>query len=285
MSREICIKNPRLIKKSLPIESLFEGLPYEYGVTDENYRMTDFGEIGECLTVFDRNHIGRGVQITDPENKKEIQLNLPLPATSFDIDILYTLAKRIAQLWGANYIIDNDYDKKVSIDDLDSQKKMDCDGCIRVLANEGRTNDTVVLPCALFPISFKPELLQAFGDTDHYDAFAEYLHEKQSIGAWFAVPHLEQLPDMNGVVAWYLLLSEVPCIVPSEPAVSYQDAEGQVHRVEQFMFYYKSTTKGTLKADYGSLLKRIPKESIRLFDVDHLLISPLSDDNLTNLFR
>ena len=90
---------------------------------------------------------------------------------------------------------------------------------------------------------------------------------------------------MNGVVAWYLLLSEVPCIVPSEPAVSYQDAEGQVHRVEQFMFYYKSTTKGTLKADYGSLLKRIPKESIRLFDVDHLLISPLSDDNLTNLFR
>lgn len=284
MSREICIKNPRLIKKSLPIESILEGSPYEYGIIDEYDRMTDFGVVGECTTVVDRDHIGRGVQILNPENKKEIQLSLPLPATSYDFRVLYTLAKRVAQLWGANNIIDLDYDKKVSIDDLDNQIKMDCEDCIRLLADEGRYTDTVVLPCALFPISFKPEALQAFGDADHYDAFADYLHEKQSIGAWFAVPHLEQLPELDDIAAWFLLLSEVPCIVPSVPSLRYQDAEGQIHKVEQYAFRYRSKTKGTLRVDYAFLLKHIPQDNIQPFDEDHLVISPLSDDILTDLF-
>ena len=93
MAREIKIKNHKFIKKALDIKTVLEGLNYGYGVMDENCRMAEWDSVGNGLvTIYDRDHIGRGVEIVDINNKKESELSLPMPATSYDVDVLYTLA-------------------------------------------------------------------------------------------------------------------------------------------------------------------------------------------------
>ena len=154
MSRDLIVRNNHLIKNPLSINDLIDGSTYAYGTLDEYDRMVEFDKIGDGpVIVYDRNHIGRGVQIEEL-SKKQIKLSLPLPATAFDIDVLYYLARRAAERWGNNVIIDPDWKIRISLDDIDTQKKADYGSSIGILASwPSSSPGPTSLPCALFPIS------------------------------------------------------------------------------------------------------------------------------------
>ena len=80
MSRDLIVRNNHLIKKPLSIDDLVYGSTYAYGTLDEYDRMVEFDKIGDGpVVVYDRDHIGRGVQIEEL-SKKQVKLSLPLPA-------------------------------------------------------------------------------------------------------------------------------------------------------------------------------------------------------------
>ena len=88
MSRDLIVRNNRLIKKPLSVNDLIYGSTYAYGTLDEYDRMVEFDKIGDGpVVVYDRDHIGRGVQIEEL-SKKQVKLSLPLPATTYDINVL-----------------------------------------------------------------------------------------------------------------------------------------------------------------------------------------------------
>lgn len=133
MSRDLIVRNKHIIKTPLSINDLIDESTYAFGTLDEYDRMTEFGKIGDGpVVVYDRDHIGRGVQIEE-SSKKQLKLSLPLPATAFDIDVLYYLAQRAAKLWGNNSIIDPDWGNRISLDDIDTQKKADYKSSISIL--------------------------------------------------------------------------------------------------------------------------------------------------------
>lgn len=186
MSRDLIVRNKHIIKTPLSINDLIDESTYAFGTLDEYDRMTEFGKIGDGpVVVYDRDHIGRGVQIEEL-SKKQLKLSLPLPATAFDIDVLYYLAQRAAKLWGNNSIIDPDWGNRISLDDIDTQKKADYKSSISILASWPSTDSgPISLPCALLPISIDGKTLESFGSETNYDSFAQYLHERQEIGAHY----------------------------------------------------------------------------------------------------
>ena len=135
MSRDLIVRNNRLIKKPLSVNDLIYGSTYAYGTLDEYDRMVEFDKIGDGpVVVYDCDHIGRGVQIEEL-SKKQVKLSLPLPATTYDINVLYYLARRAAELWGNNVIIDPDWETRISLDDIDTPKKADYGSSIKILAS------------------------------------------------------------------------------------------------------------------------------------------------------
>lgn len=287
MAREIKIKNHKFIKKALDIKTVLEGLNYGYGVMDENCRMAEWDSVGNGLvTIYDRDHIGRGVEIVDINNKKEIELSLPMPATSYDVDVLYTLAGRIAKLWDSGYILDEDYGEKVSLKDLGNLRERDYGVNIGILAHADQFDDPMSFPSAIFPIAIENKVLQSFGDKEHYDGFAAFLHEKQSMDVYYMAPLLARLPGTDGISAIYCLIDDAPCVAPTEPLVRYTDPNGQHLTCNQYFFAYNSANPEHMYfIDFATFLKRIPKESVSPFDVKHLLLGPFSDEALKELFK
>ena len=129
MARVIHIKNFKLIKRKLSVQEMLSGLSYHFGTQDEYGRMAQLDVIGNGpVIVYDDHHIGRGVQIVEANNKF-VELALPIPSTSYDVEVFYNLANNIARQWSSKSIVDVDYEQDVLLTDIDSLKIEDCGNC------------------------------------------------------------------------------------------------------------------------------------------------------------
>ena len=164
MARIIHIKNFKLIKRKLSVQEMLSGLSYHFGTQDEYGRMAQWDAIGNGpVIVYDDHHIGRGVQIVEANNKF-VELALPLPSTSYDVEVFYNLANNIARQWSSKSIVDVDYEQDVLLTDIDSLKERDIEKNIEFLSNEGSFKfDVSQLPSAFYPISIEAHTLQSFG--------------------------------------------------------------------------------------------------------------------------
>lgn len=89
MARVIHIKNFKLIKRKLSVQEMLLGLSYHFGTQDEYGRMAQLDAIGNGpVIVYDDHHIGRGVQIVEANNKF-VELALPIPSTSYDVEVFH----------------------------------------------------------------------------------------------------------------------------------------------------------------------------------------------------
>ena len=284
MSRDLIVRNNHLIKKPLSINDLIDGSTYAYGTLDEYDRMVEFDKIGDGpLIVYDRNHIGRGVQIEEL-SKKQIKLSLPLPATAYDIDVLYYLARKAAERWGNNVIIDPDWENRFGLNDIDTHKKADYGSSIKILASWPLSDPgTTCLPCALFPISIENKSLGAFGSETNYDGFARYLHERQEIDAYYTRGLLTSLPDVEGVSSLYILVDQGICILPFKPKNSYRDGDDVKECDKYFIAYWHG--ENLMKMEYNVFLESVSPEKKKPFDASHLQLSAMSEEELVAIFH
>ena len=284
MSRDLIVRNNHLIKKPLSIDDLVYGSTYAYGTLDEYDRMVEFDKIGDGpVVVYDRDHIGRGVQIEEL-SKKQVKLSLPLPATAYDIDVLFHLAQRAAELWGNNLIIDPDYESRINLDDIGSQKKADYESSIGILASWPSSDPgPTCLPCALFPISVENKTLEAFGSETNYDVFAQYLHERQKIDAYYTRGLLTSLPDVEGVSSLYVIIDQGICILPFKPKDSYRDGD-DVKECDNYLIAYWHG-ENLLKMEYDAFLEKVSTEKKKPFDASHWQLPAMSEDELVAIFN
>ena len=286
MAKILITRNNNLIKKALSLDELIAGSGYSFGTLDEYNRMVEFGAIGNGpIVVYDCKHIGRGVEILEL-SKKQLKLSLPLPATAYDIDVLYYLARRAAELWECRVINDPEGDiRRISLDDVDAHKKADYDSNIRILANWFSLDPGVtMLPCAMFPISIEGKTLESFGSELSYDGFAKYLHERQENDAYYTRGLLTSLPDMDSVSSLYVLIDQSICILPFEPKDFYRDEDNSVKECENcFVAYWQG--ENLLKMDYHAFLENVPSKRKKPFDASNWQLSPMSEEELVAIFN
>ena len=282
MAREIIIHNASKTKTPLAIVDIIGNDNYGYGVFDQYYRL-DIDKISEeFLLVFDNDCIGRGVQIIGLSSNKKLHLGLSLPTTENDIKMLYRLATRIANLWKANHVfVEGD---KVDIKDLDIYVKHDIDMNIKLLRDADNifTSEYIDFPCATNPISFTASQLCNYA-SDMRD-FETFLHEKQSIGAYFSAPLFY---EVNGVLnVLYVVFDEGHIILPDTPQMTFRSEEDEVICDNSFVACSNLFPDEKFsRISFVDFLKRVPTEKKSRFDCHHTLVEPMSIEELQEIFK
>lgn len=285
MAREIVVKNSRLFKRPLPISQLIESIGCGYGVMDEHFRLSlnEMSNDGPFV-IFDKQHIGRGIQIFDFDNSKEIRLRLPYPSTKYDVDLLYTFVKEIALHWKTNKIDVVD-ETVIPLSDIDKFREADYEMNINILVNPFSffSSSSLTFPCAIFPISFSEEQLQAC--SSDYESFASLLHEKQSLLPFFSRPMFITLGEEE-ISSVYVVIADGYFILPKVPEMKYkEDGVEQICSTARVVITNLFSDEEISKMDYNQFLVSIPDNKKTEFDSKGILVQPLSETELRQIFR
>lgn len=281
MSREVFIRNSRLIKKSLSFTNVIGDDNYSVSYLDEHLRLTT-QESESCFTLlFNNDSIGRGIQIVEMD-KNSIHLAVNLPCTKEDVMMLYKLSRRIASLWKADYIMVED--TKVELSEIEKMEEHDITMNKSLLADAPRVfgDDYATLYCAWLPICIPVSQLQSY--SNDYQAFSKYLDEKQRIGAFYSCPIFYS--QDGEVISLYVGISEGEFILPNKPEMTYTK-EGTQVQCDRALIAVPGVfpNEEISKMDYLSFIGRIPEEKVSIFDCQHILVSSLSQKDLQSIFR
>ena len=284
MARELFIRNSRLLKKPLSMSEIVSGHKWSYGTLDDHGRL-DKGKIDNNgpLIIYDTENIGRGIQILDHDSSKEIHLALVLPATEGDVRMLYDVAKRIAELWKSKHIsVDGD---KEDVSNLDHCIDFDIKTHKSVLRNARQIfngSEYLNLACATLPVCISIEQLENFADD--YNEFGHYLHEKQMISAYKSAPLFAQLDDV--ICSIYVFFDNGEIILPKEPEMKFTQ-EGEIYTCEESYIFVHDLLEGEKisKMRFDDFVSRVPSEKKTEFDYRHILINPLTSEELQAIFK
>ena len=284
MARELFIRNSRLLKKPLSMSDIVSGHKWSYGTLDDHGRL-DKGKIDNNgpLIIYDTENIGRGIQILDHDSSKEIHLALVLPATEGDVRMLYDVAKRIAELWKSKHIsVDGD---KEDVSNLDHCIDFDIKTHKSVLRNARQIfngSEYLNLACATLPVCISIEQLENFADD--YNEFGHYLHEKQMISAQKSAPLFAQLDDV--ICSIYVFFDNGEIILPKEPEMKFTQ-DGEIYTCEESYIFIHDLFEGEKmsKMRFRDFVGRVPSEKKTEFDYRHILINPLTSEELQAIFK
>lgn len=284
MARELFIRNSRLLKKPLSMSEIVSGHKWSYGTLDDHGRL-DKGKIDNNgpLIIYDTENIGRGIQILDHDSSKEIHLALVLPATEGDVRMLYDVAKRIAELWKSKHIsVDGD---KEDVSNLDHCIDFDIKTHKSVLRNARQIfngSEYLNLACATLPVCISIEQLENFADD--YNEFGHYLHEKQMISAYKSAPLFAQLDDV--ICSIYVFFDNGEIILPKEPEMKFTQ-DGEIYTcVESYIFVHDLLEGEKIsKMRFDDFVSRVSSEKKTEFDYRHILINPLTSEELQAIFK
>ena len=284
MARELFIRNSRLLKKPLSMSEIVSGHKWSYGTLDDHGRL-DKGKIDNNgpLIIYDTENIGRGIQILDHDSSKEIHLALVLPATEGDVRMLYDVAKRIAELWKSKHIsVDGD---KEDVSNLDHCIDFDIKTHKSVLRNARQIfngSEYLNLACATLPVCISIEQLENFADD--YNEFGHYLHEKQMISAYKSAPLFAQLDDV--ICSIYVFFDNGAIILPRVPEMKFTQ-DGEIYTCKESYIFVRDLFEGEKisKMRFNDFIGRVPSEKKTEFDYRHILINPLTSEELQAIFK
>ena len=278
MAREVFIYNSRLFKKSLSLADIIGDSTYKLSYLDEHMRMTDQKSESRFTFIYDGNCIGRGVQVVE-NNKNTIHLALPLPCTKEDIQMLYKVSRRIASLWKSDSITVED--TKVALSEIEHMEEYDISMNKSFLGNASKVYVAdVTLFCATLPICVTVTQLQNY--SENYQAFSQYLNEKQQIGAFYSCPIFCSLK--GEIVSMYVGISDGEFILPYTPQMSFNNDDKEV-QCDRALVAIPDLFPGKLsQLDFQTFIDRIPKEKKTEFDCQHILVTGLTNKDLLSIF-
>lgn len=281
MSRNITINNSRLLKSKVSISNLIGDNNYILGYLDENFRATDDeSESCHCI-LYDKGHIGRGVQLIGLNDKKTFRLSLSMPCTAEDVEMFYKTAERVAAQWNAkNVIVD---DETVDVSELQKYVERDISQNISLLNNpyDYVHNGYVTLYCAICPICLSAEQLLSFGAD--YSSFTTYLNDRQQIDAFYSCPHY--FKEEETLIAMYIVIEDGYFILPNHPKTTIKSSVG-IKVCDQAIVAISELLPGesTSVMCYDEFVSLLPQDKKSEFDCQHMLISPISKEDLIEVF-
>ncbi|MBQ9548802.1 MAG: hypothetical protein IJV01_06580 [Bacteroidales bacterium] len=259
--RQVTLKNHRFFSRTERLfEKLLEGDRYQFCLQDEEGRGVYSKYTGkEHVIFYDKEHIGRGVHFI-LESDLTVRLRLFEPATSYDIDLFYDLAWRVARYYKTN-----------GPEEVERQKKETYEECIRLLSSYADKDvRVVVFSGAKLPIWMKTEELVSYGSIGRFSDFATFLHEKQSGEKWYSVPITGDATGEEEGGVRFVIVDKASNIIP----------EGQEYKnVRKYLVYLcvEAEKQTLMYADYSEFLNSLPAGYKQRFDASHWILSPMDE--------
>lgn len=278
MSIDVVLTQKGFFKKPMPLEVIL-GKELAYGEM-EGFRLIR-GQLGKTeFLAYHPAHIARGFSVIwSPEEKERIQLRALMPSTEAELRDFYDAVDRMASYWKCRLEVDgspmNAAQFQASFSEMASFQQWALqDMCRKILSVE---NDDLTLFSAMWPLVVGKEEAYRFLETP--ETFEPWLHEKQSIDAYYAAPRFFRGPA--GILGRYVLTEGVRSIFPTQPSVPFGAIDPETNQkpvCDDFAIALYSTTRDTVLGEipYERLLQKLPPEKVSRFDGGNVLLEPLS---------
>jgi len=195
------------------IETLIpEGL--EYGVYGENYVLKE-ADGADSVIVFDPACICRGICLETLEDS--VSLGLSSVTGASEIHLFYDMVRSICKLFGTTVF--KREDAIVSLEQADRFEEEDISSVragldvMQMQLDSGE--DTVTLLGALNPIELDAADLKKIGGSA--EELGKFLHEKQSVKAFYASPRVFQDPKDGSLIGVYSVPCGMRTVMPRKP--------------------------------------------------------------------
>ena len=279
MSVDLTITQKGLFKKTLPL-SVILGDRLHYGSYDAGWRLEQ-GKMGDKeFTAFLPDAIARGFSVTwNAQEKHRVDIRLLSPTGREEIREFYATVGRIMQYWNADLWVEGE---KVSFDHwmaglndfIDFNTRALHSFCKKI--NDGESKE-LTLFSAFWPQTVGEE--EALRFADNPNAFEAWLHEKQSVDAYYATPRFYQTD--GGIVGRYALSEDCRSIFPLTPSVPFgltDPGTGKQLDCDNYQVAIFSSTEDEIigELSFDSFIQRLPSEKITRYDKKNNLIAPLS---------
>ena len=278
MSIDVVLTQKGFFKKPMPLEVIL-GKELAYGEM-EGFRLIR-GQLGKTeFLAYHPAHIARGFSVIwSPEEKERIQLRALMPSTEAELRDFYDAVDRMVSYWNGRLEVDgapmNADQFQAGFSEMVSfQQRALEDMCRNILAG---MNGDLTLFSARWPLVVGKE--EAYRFLEEPETFGQWLHEKQSIDAYYAAPLFFNGPA--GILGRYVLTEEVRSIFPTQPSVPFGAIDPKTNQkpvCDDFAVALYSNTRETVIGEipYDRLLQKIPPEKVSQFDGGTVLLEPLS---------
>jgi hypothetical protein len=278
MGLDVNIYQKKFLKKSLPFKVILGNL--SFGSMDEYERLREGEMGGNGFVMFNPAHIGRGIGVEwSPLVKSKVYLRLPFPASAEDIDDFYDVAERICAYWKVDEIEQDG--GIVPVSGFPAQREHQKNFNLEVL--NGMSKDEAGNLCQIFgaihPLFLGDEDRARFSAAESLDSFRDFMHERQSIDAYYASPGFYKMNNSDEITGTYFITEGVRSIVPKEPYVPFRfEAE-----VSDWQVCLASETRDCAvgRCNYADFIGSLAGFSA--FDDKHIVIEGLSLEKIDEI--
>ena len=280
MSIDITIRQNGFMKKPLPFEVIRGGL--EYGSFD-GLKLKE-GEIGEGeFMLYHPSHLARGFSVIWRKGEKnQIEMRLLSPTCAEEIDDFYDTIERVASFW-KNCSIEQD-GAAMELASIPFWRKDMKEFNLRTLidfCSEKEGHDNLTLYCAYWPLVFGPKEKELFRQANDLSGFRDFLHEKQSVDAYYANPHfyVDNNNNKDGPFGSFTITEDCDSIFPVEPYVPFGVSDPETDeqlKVNRWYISYYSFTKNEIigYTHYSDFIDSI--KDMEYYDAGNVLIKGLT---------
>jgi len=298
MAIEITITQKGGSKKALPFDVII-GEHLRYGRSDGTLLFKDI--IGENdFIAYNPNHIARGFNVKWKEGEShQVRLRLTIPSHDDEIDDFYDTAYRIATYWENCKIrqdnkvlsLEEDFflqrsDAKAyslqTLNDLCTKTKFDKNNNMVTGEVAGSTpirEGEIILHNAMWPIVLGGKEKAMLANSVDSVKFKKFLHEKQSINAYYAKAFYYEHPATKEFHAKFAIEEDTTSIFPLKPTVPWwlvDKRTGKLMEVDIWEIALFSTTKDEMLGEmlYDDFIGKL--KNTEYYDQQNVLIKGVS---------
>ena len=286
MALEIEIMQKGLFKKELKLSDI-TGKNLRYGVLDDAWRLVEGSQKGDMLVVYDPDHIGRGIEVGwKPRIRDHLKIRMPLPSTSYDVDMLYDVVERVLDVWDMDSFVQDD--EVAEREELGKYRAGKKEENLKLLANMNETlqgSPVDIMMCVMWPLSIRTQYLVELGVNRDAESFASYLHDHQAVDFYYAVPRFYQT-EKNEIVGHYVITSQTDSIIPLQPDDAlYMTVNGRRLDCTSFRVSLASIEEGKIIADmpWEAFRMHMHFDRLQRFDEGHVILPAISEKQIHEL--
>lgn len=243
MSIDIRITQKGLLKKTLPLH-VITGSDLCYGTSD-GMKLKENDLSSDEIIMYHSNHISRGFSIEwTPKKKDYVDLRALSPDSREGLNDFFAAIQRIASYWKCEIEMDGNItalSELVSlIPDMQAFNETVLESvCGDILSGK---KESLTLYSVMFPVVLGVPEAEKF--RHDVDAFGRWLHEKQSVDAYYARPQFFRTEV--GVVGRYVVTEDCRTIFPLKGQVplGISDPEtGKGLKCDRYEVYFYSISQ------------------------------------------
>ena len=294
MSIDIVIRQKGLFKKTLPL-SVILGDNLACGVYEAGYRL-DPGEWksedGE-IVVYDPHHKGRGFSVIwTPTQKKGVVLRALHPTCPEELKAFYATVARITDYWSCSLEVDGTPMTPAEFQAGLSNMLKANDRYLDLFIKESidkEPYESMTLFSAFWPLEFGAKEAAEVKNAPEGapTRFAMWLHEMQSVDAYYAVAGYAEEED--GIVSRFAFTEDCDSLFPVKPSVPFgiTGADGKPLEVSRYEVAIVATSTpsvsviGTLP--YEAFMAALSPDKVSYYDARRVRIAPHSLSELKEL--